>query len=265
MGCGRVRTLRSGWAAFIWPDCRVYMSKTIQIGELTVEVVRKAIRTMRVTVYPPAGRVRVAVPLRLPEETLHQFVLSRQDWIKKHQARFAALPPPAALTYSTGETHYYQGRPYELRVHATTSRPRVVLTDEHLDLHIAELATAEERAAILSAWYRARLKEQIPVLLAHWEPIVGVRTEAWGVKQMRTRWGTCNIRARRIWLSLELAKKPPGCLAYVVVHELVHLHERLHNARFWGLMDQFMPDWRQHKAALQANPTGQQPTGDDAD
>ncbi|UOQ77367.1 M48 family metallopeptidase [Hymenobacter sp. 5516J-16] len=242
------------------------MSKTVQIGELAVEVVRKAIRTMRVTVYPPAGRVRVAVPLRLPEETIHQFVLSRQAWIQKHQARFAALPQPVAVTYQTGETHYYQGRPYELRVHATTSRARVVLSEEHLNLYAATDSTPAERAAVLNAWYRARLKEQIPALLTYWEPVVGARAEAWGVKQMKTRWGTCNIRARRIWLSLELAKKPAGCLEYVVVHELVHLHERLHNARFWGLMDQFMPDWRQHKAALQTNPTGQESGGgDDAD
>lgn len=210
------------------------MIKTLHIGELAVEVERKAIRTMRVTVYPPAGRVRVAVPLRLPEKTIQEFVLSRQAWIQKHQARFAALPPPPALTYSTGEIHYYQGQPYQLRVLPAAGRPRVVLTpaQQTLDLYAPPEATAEQRQLALSAWYRAQLKAQIPGLLARWEPVVGARAAAWGVKQMRTRWGTCNTRARRIWLSLELAKKPPGCLDYVVVHELVHLHERLHNARF---------------------------------
>ncbi|GAB3222890.1 SprT family zinc-dependent metalloprotease [Hymenobacter seoulensis] len=238
------------------------MSTTVQIGDLAVEVVRKPIRTMRVTIYPPAGRIRVAVPLRLPEETIHQFVLSRRDWIQKHQARFAALPQPTPRTYSTGETHYYQGRPYQLRVHTTLGRAKVVLLDDQfLDLYIQPESTLAEREQALTAWYRARLKEQIPVLLAYWEPIVGVQTLAWGVKQMKTRWGTCSIRARRIWLSLELIKKPISCLEYVVVHELVHLHERLHNARFWGLMDQFMPDWRQHKVLLQAHPTGTEPTG----
>ncbi|MBX0289504.1 M48 family metallopeptidase [Hymenobacter sp. HSC-4F20] len=242
------------------------MNKTVQIGDLAVEVVRKSIRTMRVTVYPPVGRVRVAAPLRLPDETIREFVLSRQAWIHRHQARFAAQPHAPTLAYCSGETHYYQGRPYQLRVHATTGRPCVKQTEEYIHLFVREDSTLTDRAKVLAAWYRAHLKEQIPALLAHWEPIVGARAEAWGVKQMKTRWGTCNIQARRIWLSLELAKKPVGCLEYVVVHELVHLHERLHNARFWGLMDQFMPDWRQHKAALQAHPTGQESgAGPDAD
>jgi predicted metal-dependent hydrolase len=106
----------------------------------------------------------------------------------------------------------------------------------------------------LSAWYRAHLKEQLPALIARWEAVVGVQVHDWGVKQMKTRWGTCSIRARRIWLNLELIKHPPVCLEYVVVHELVHLHERLHNARFWGLMDRFMPDWRPAQQALKAAP-----------
>ncbi|RAK69694.1 M48 family metallopeptidase [Hymenobacter edaphi] len=243
------------------------MSKTVQIAGLEVELVRKAIRTLRVTVYPPHGRVRVAAPLRLPEANIHAFIEARRAWIEKHRARFATQAPPAELTYSTGETHYYQGRPHQLRVHATEGRPRVELPETGLlELYAPAASTPAERQQVLARWYRARLKEQLPALLARWEPVVGARAAAWGVKQMRTRWGTCNTRARRIWLSLELIKKPPKCLDYVLVHELTHLHERLHNARFWGLMDQFMPDWRQHKARLnQAVPGQPQPTGDDAD
>jgi predicted metal-dependent hydrolase len=244
------------------------MTKTVQIGDLAVELERKSIRTLRVTVYPPHGRVRVAAPLRLPEANIHEFVLARREWIQKHQARFAAQPAPAALSYCSGETHYYQGQPHTLRVHPSpVGRPRVALQEAgYLDLYAPADAPAETRAATLTAWYRARLKEQLPALLARWEPVVGARPTAWGIKQMRTRWGTCNTRARRIWLSLELIKKPVACLEYVLVHELTHLHERLHNARFWGLMDQFMPDWRLHKAELnQAAPGVQQPTGPDAD
>ncbi|MCC3156789.1 M48 family metallopeptidase [Hymenobacter sp. 15J16-1T3B] len=243
------------------------MSKTVQIAGLEVELVRKAIRTLRVTVYPPHGRVRVAAPLRLPEANIHEFVAARRAWIEKHRARFATQTPAAELTYSSGETHYYRGHPYQLRVHAAESRARVLLQEDGiLDLYAPASSTAAERQQVLTAWYRARLKEQIPALLARWEPVVGARAAAWGIKQMRTRWGTCNTRAQRIWLSLELIKKPQECLEYVLVHELTHLHERLHNARFWGLMDQFMPEWRQYKARLnQAAPGVQQPTGADAD
>ncbi|WP_205703430.1 M48 family metallopeptidase [Hymenobacter radiodurans] len=122
--------------------------------------------------------------------------------------------------------------------------------EQFLELSIPQDASKEQRESVLTAWYRARLKEQLPALLAKWEPVVGKQATAWGVKQMKTRWGTCNIQAKRIWLNLELIKRPPLCLEYVVVHELVHLHERYHNARFWGFMDQFMPDWRTYKAEL---------------
>ncbi|WP_460677681.1 M48 family metallopeptidase [Hymenobacter coalescens] len=242
------------------------MSKTVLIDGLAVEVVRKSIRTLRVTVYPPHGRVRIAAPLRLPEASIHAFILARRAWIEKHQARFAAQALPLEYAYLSGETHYYQGRPYQLRVHAQPEgRMRVQLGEEpYLDLYAPATSTPEVRALALQAWYRARLKEQVPALLARWQPVVGAEAAAWGVKQMKTRWGTCNIRARRIWLNLELIKKPVECLEYVVVHELVHLHERLHNARFWGLMDQFMPDWRQHKATLNRHAPGVvQPAGAD--
>jgi predicted metal-dependent hydrolase len=203
----------------------------------------------------------------MPEATIHQFIVARRGWIQKHQARLAALPPPSARLYATGETHYYQGRPHQLHVLPAAGRPRVVLHADmaRLELHVPPGSTPQERELVLLAWYRARLKEQLPQLLARWEPVVGARASAWSVKQMKTRWGTCNTRTGRIWLNLELIKKPLPCLEYVLVHELVHLHERLHNARFWGFMDQFMPDWRQHKAALnQAAPGATEPLPPDA-
>ncbi|GAA4384991.1 SprT family zinc-dependent metalloprotease [Hymenobacter koreensis] len=224
----------------------------VQIEGVDLELVRKNIRTIRLTVYAPDGRVRAAVPLRMPLESIQQFVVARRAWIRKHQATFAARQPAPQLRYEDNETHYYQGRGYALRLLPAVGRPQVILREEQgqLELHLPPGNTAETRAALLAAWYRARLKEQVPVLLQQWQPVVGAQAAEWGVKQMKTRWGTCNTRARRIWLNLELIKRPPQCLAYVVVHELVHLHERLHNARFWGFMDQFMPDWRQHKAEL---------------
>lgn len=224
------------------------------IDDLHIEVVRKNIRSLRLTVYAPDGRIRVAAPLRTPDATIHEFISLRRAWIRKHQAQFAAREQPVALAYEAGETHFYQGRPYELRIQPAAGPARVELQAEEgfLDLYTPANSTAEQRAKVLSSWYRARLREQLPALAARWEPVVGARAEAWAIKQMRTRWGTCNIRARRIWLNLELIRQPPHCLDYVVVHELVHLHERLHNQRFWALMDEFMPDWRTAKQALRS-------------
>jgi predicted metal-dependent hydrolase len=223
-----------------------------QIAEVQVELVRKPIQRLRMTVYAPDGRVRVTAPMRMPVATIEEFVAARRAWIQKHQARFAAMERPISLAYETGETHFYQGRGYRLQVHEGTGRPHVVLHEEEgcLDIYIAVGSTAAQRAQVLAAWYRARLKAQLPALVAKWEPVVGVHAQAWAIKQMTTRWGTCNTVAKRIWLNLELIKRPGLCLEYVVVHELVHLHERLHNARFWGLMDRFMPEWRQYKAEL---------------
>lgn len=223
------------------------------VDDLRVEVVRKNIRTLRLTVYAQGGRVRVAAPLRTPDEVIREMVASRRAWIEKHQTKFETRSIPAVLAYVSGETHVYQGRSYTLQVAPVAAgRPRVELHEEEqqLWLLVRENSTQEQRATLLAAWYRARLKEQLPLLIARWEPVVGVRIDAWAVKQMKTRWGTCNIRARRIWLNLELIKRPPHCLEYVVVHELVHLLERYHNARFWGFMDQFLPSWREARQQL---------------
>jgi len=223
----------------------------LQIDDLHVEVVRKNIRTLRLTVHMPDGRVRVSVPLRTPDATVQELVTARRAWIQKHQANFAAREQPRQLAYVSGETHYYQGQPYEMRVHATAGPARVALRDaQYLDLYVRDDCPPEQRAKVLAAWYRQRLREQLPALLEKWQPVVGAQASAWAIKQMKTRWGTCNIQARRIWLNLELIKRPLPCLEYVIAHELTHLHERYHNARFWGLMDQFMPDWRQYKAEL---------------
>ncbi|GAA3925661.1 SprT family zinc-dependent metalloprotease [Hymenobacter algoricola] len=227
----------------------------LQFDDLHIELVRKNIRSLRLTVYAPDGRVRVAAPLRTPEAAIREFVATRRAWIRKHQEQFGARATPAVPEYATGETHFYQGRPHRLRVHPAAGPARVVRgEDDTLDVYLPETSTRIQREKALRSWYRARLKEQLPPLLAHWETAVGVQVNDWAVKQMKTRWGTCNIRAKRIWLNLELIKHAPFCLEYVVVHELVHLHERLHNARFWGLMDQYMPDWRLARQALKSTP-----------
>lgn len=223
----------------------------ITVADQVIDVVRKNIKNLRLTVYPPDGRVRIAAPLHANDEAVHEFVISKLAWIKKHQAKFASQVRPAPLEYVSGESHYYQGERYFLNVIDQPGAPKVVIRDQStLNLYVRPESDLVQRRGVMNAWYRQQLKAQIPPLIEKWQPIMGVTVQAWGVKQMKTRWGTCNIRARRIWLNLELAKRPPRCLEYIVVHEMVHLLERLHNARFRAFMDQFLPHWRSCKEEL---------------
>lgn len=222
------------------------------VEDLAVEVVRKPVRQLRLAILPPHGQLRLTVPLRTSEATIREVVLAKQAWIRRHQAALRQWPVVPGLCYESGETHYYQGQAWRLCVHEQAGRPHVRLATAEATLHliVAVGATPEHRAQVLTRWRRTQLQAQVPALLAKWEPVVGVRAAAWGLKQMRTRWGTCSVHAQRIWLSLELSQWPLKCLEYVLVHELIHLHERLHNARFWHLVTQAMPEWQAPHQAL---------------
>lgn len=222
------------------------------IDDLPVEVVRKPVRQLRLSVRPPQGALRVTAPLRTSEATIREVVRQKQAWIRRHQAAFRQRPPAPVLRYEPGETHYFQGQALRLCVHERAGRAQVQLqaTEVELHLQVPPGTTPAQRAQVLARWHRAQLRAQIPALLAKWEPVVGAQAGAWGIKHMKTRWGTCSIRARRIWLSLELSHWPLACLEYVLVHELTHLHERLHSARFWQLLGQAMPEWRTPHQAL---------------
>ncbi|AMR28190.1 hypothetical protein A0257_14575 [Hymenobacter psoromatis] len=227
------------------------------INDLAVEIVRKPVRQLRLSVRAPLGQLRVTVPLGTPEATIREVVLRKQVWIRRHQAAFQQRAPRPELRYESGETHYYQGQALRLLVHEQAGgRAQVRLLAAELHLHVSAGATPTQRAQVLARWRRAQLQAHLAVLLAHWEPVVGVRVADWGIKQMKTRWGTCSIRARRIWLNLELSQWPVACLEYVVVHELTHLHERLHNARFWQLLGQAMPGWQAPHQALKQGALG---------
>ena len=222
------------------------------IDDISMEIIRKPVRQMRLSIRPPQGLLRVTVPMRTTQATIREVVLRKQAWIRKHQAAFQQRTPPPELHYASGETHYYQGQALRLCVQEQPGRARVLLPADTAELHllVPPGTTPAQRAQVLARWRRAQLQAQLPAILAKWEPIVGAHANEWGIKQMKTRWGTCSIRARRIWLSLELSQWPLACLEYVVVHELTHLHERLHNARFWHLVGQAMPEWQAPHHAL---------------
>lgn len=219
--------------------------RQISVNGLAVEVVRKEIKNLHLSVHPPDGQVRIAVPRRLDDDAVRLAVIRRLGWIRRHQERFRRQERQSAREMVTGESHYVQGRRYRLDVVEHDGPSTVRMRDnDTLELRVRPGTDRTKREAVLHGWYRDRLRQQIPALLAKWQPIIGVEVAEWRIKRMKTRWGTCNLAARRIWLNLELVKKPLPCLEYVVVHEMVHLLERRHNDRFRAYMDAFLPQWR---------------------
>lgn len=236
--------------------------RRISVGGIAVEVLRRDIKNLHLGVYPPHGRVRVAAPLVVSDEAVRLAVIEKLGWIKRQRAKFAEQPRQSLREMVNGESHYFLGKRYRLRLHEQDGPARVALRGiTSLDLYTRPGSSPEQREAILSRWHREQLKALIPPLLKKWQPVLGVQAAAWGIKKMKTKWGSCNIAARRIWLNLELAKKPAQCLEYIVVHELVHLLERHHNDRFSGLLDAHLPPWRQYREMLSRAPLGHEEWG----
>lgn len=227
----------------------------IAVGGLPVLIVRKPIKHLHLGVYPPDGHVRVAAPPTLGDEAIRLAVIGKLPWIRRHQDRYAAQPRQSKREMVSGESHYVMGRRYRLRVIPHAGRPAVALRHNAvLELRVGSDTTASEREQVLHRWYRRELRKRIPPLVQKWQPLLGVQAAGWGIRRMKTKWGTCAIPARRIWLNLELAKKPPHCLEYVVVHELAHLIERRHNDRFTALLDTHLPLWRLSRHELNIAP-----------
>ncbi len=230
-------------------------NSTIRISNIQIEVVRKAIKNMHLAVYPPTGRIRLAAPLKTDDEVIKLFAMSKLGWIRKHVKNFSEQPRETKREYTSGESHYFQGSRYLLSVIEHDGYSKVELRGrKKICLYVRSSSSESERATVLREWYRKELKKLIPELILKWEALIGVKSSDWGVKQMRTKWGACNVEEKRIWLNLELAKKPIICLEYIIVHELVHLLERNHNDRFISLMNKFMPKWKQHRDELNSLP-----------
>ena len=228
---------------------------TIKVEEIPVEVHRKDIKNLHVGVYPPDGKVRVSAPLRLNDEAIRLAIISRLSWIRRQQQGFAKQTRESAREMVTGESHYFQGRRYRLNVVERQGRAHVrVVNNTMLELKVKPGTETAGRWRAMERWYRQRLRDQIPGLLSKWEAVIGVQVSECRIKRMKTRWGSCNIEARRIWLNLELIKKPTACLEYILVHEIIHLLERHHTEHFRSLMDQFLPDWRMRRDELNQSP-----------
>lgn len=227
----------------------------ITISNIKIDVVRKDIKNIHLAVYPPTGRVRIAAPLKVADDAIRLFAISKLGWIKRHQRKFEGQERIPQREYKQRESHYFQGRRYLMTIIETEATPKVVLKNKKfIELHIKPETSTIKRHEILNKWYRVQLKNQIPSIIEKWGKILNVTVFDCRVKQMKTKWGSCNIEKKRIWINLELAKKPEHCLEYIIVHEMVHLLERHHNERFLFFMDKYLPNWRQLKVELNRLP-----------
>ncbi len=227
----------------------------IEVRGTVVEIVRKEIKNLHLGVYPPNGRVRVAAPLHLDDDAVRAAIVSRLAWIRKKQAEFEKQVRQSQREFVSGESHYYRGRRYRLQVSEFDGSPCVrLLNNSRMEIRVRQSADRNARETVLHQWYRRRLYEHVLPLLSEWDQKIGVAVNDIRIKRMKTLWGSCNIEAKRIWLNLELAKKPASCLVYILVHEMVHLIERRHNERFRELMDLHLPQWRLYRDELNSAP-----------
>jgi len=227
------------------------------IDGLTVDVVRKPIRNLHLGVYPPHGRVRVAAPQSMDDEAVRLAVISKHAWIKRQQNHFKSQVRQSPREYIYRESHYHFGHRYLLNVIEQEGPARVVIRNKTvLDLYIPDGSDTQKRERVMNEWYRSELRGCIPAIIRMWEPVLGVEVGFYGIKKMKTKWGSCNNRASRIWINLELAKKPVTCLEYIVVHEMVHLLYRHHDDNFRDILDRVMPQWQLHRDELNRAPLG---------
>ena len=230
------------------------MATQLQLGDLTVDVVFKDIKNIHLSVYPPSGRVRISAPRRMSEATIRGFAAAKLPWIREQQRKLREQERETNREYLDRESHYLFGKRYLLRVVEDDVPASVERKHQHLVLTVRPGTSEEARQAILDEWYRQLLKETAAPIIAKWEAQLGVKVHRVFVQHMKTKWGSCNHRRGTIRLNTELAKKPRECLEYLIVHELAHILESTHNARFIALMDRFMPRWQFYRQVLNGLP-----------
>ena len=225
----------------------------IKIANLDVELIRKNIKNMHLYVLRPDGKVRITVPAKLSEEKIREFILSKLDWIYQQQERIKNEPKKIPMTYSHGETLYIFGKPYSLEVIIGKKTREFVFSGGRAILYDKKDSTKEQREKAVNEGLRSALKLKIEELLPKWEKITGLHPSSYQTKKMKSRWGTCNVRTKKIWLNLELAHKKEECIEYVILHEICHLKVANHGNDFIKLMDRYMPQWRDLKKELNSN------------
>jgi predicted metal-dependent hydrolase len=225
----------------------------IILGDMSIDVVHKDIKNVHLSVYPPKGKVKISAPLRMNLDTIRVFAISKMSWINKQQIKLQNQESETPRDYITREGHYYLGKQYLLKVIEHNTAPKVLIKHETIELYIRPGTNSDKRKIILDEWYRKILKEIIFKVITRYEESMKVDVVEFGIKKMKTKWGTCNIETKKIWLNLELAKKPRKCIEYVVVHEMTHLLERHHNKEFIAYLSKFFPKWKFYREMLNKN------------
>jgi predicted metal-dependent hydrolase len=232
------------------------MSDIIQLGELCIEVTRKNIKNVHLSVHPPDGRVSLVAPINTRLEVARAYAISKLPWIRQQQSKLAAQARETPREYVTRESHYIWGRRYLLNIIQGEGKPYVSLDHKSINLYIKAESDTNKRAEVLYAWQKSLLHEFIKEMLPKWEAVLGVKVNAYFVQKMKTRWGSCNHRAKNIRINTELVKKPKDLVEYVIVHEMLHLIEPTHNDRFVALLNQHYPNWREARLELNELPLG---------
>lgn len=230
------------------------MKSQIQIGEMAVEVVRKNIKNVHLSVHPPVGRVTISAPIHMKLDAIRVFAVAKVGWIRQQQALMKSQDRETPREIINRESHYVWGERYLMKVIEGDYSASISLNHKHIIFRVRPAWHEDKKHELLDSWYRAQLAEALPGILQKWEKKIGVRVNGFFVRRMKTKWGSCNPSARTIRLNTDLAKKPRECLEYVVVHELVHLLEPSHNDRFIQLMDRYMPKWQSHRQLLNSLP-----------
>ena len=230
------------------------MAAHIDLGGTPVEVTFKEIKNVHLSVYPPKGRVRISAPARMSLDMIRVFAISKLGWIKQQQRKLREQERETPREYLNRESHYLWGKRYLLQVIEGDQAPSIETQHSRLLLRVRQGTTEEKKQEIMAQWYRSQMRDIVPFLIARWTPVMGVKVEGFYVQQMKTKWGSCNPRAGTIRVNTELAKKPKECLEYIVVHEMAHLLEPTHNARFIETMNRLMPNWRLRRDHLNQLP-----------
>ncbi|HIH70013.1 M48 family metallopeptidase [Methermicoccus shengliensis] len=224
--------------------------KLIRVKDIDAIVYKKCIKNFHLSVLPPDGKVRVSVPENVSDETVKLFVIKKYHWIKKHIKSFQEHERQTKREYVSGESHYFKGKRYILRIESA-KRPKIeIKSKRYIYFYVPPHYTIHQRENYYEKWLRKELKKELEILVPKWEKIIGVKVNEIRIKKMKTKWGSCNPDAKRLWINLELIKKPTKYLEYVIVHELIHLSEKKHNRRFKELMSKYLPEWETYRRQL---------------
>ena len=227
----------------------------LQIGNVPVTVLRKQnLKNVYLRILPPDGQVTVSAPSYVTNAELSNFLLSKLPDIYMRQERMRSQPRQTERTYVSGEAHYLWGKPYRLQVVYAGTRASVTKRASKLVMTVPQGYTVEQRERVMTEWYRGELRRVLQSATRRCMQTTGIEADDFRIKNMKTRWGTCNIPQRRIWVNLQLVKKPPECLDYVLIHELFHLVEANHTHRFHEWVEKYCPTWREAEKALKEMP-----------